>query len=400
MASRKASPVSAAKAATLSAARAAPLLRTQVDVARPLLANPQVDRLVFEGWEQTTHAVLVATFGDPSDNVSRFEEASPAYPGRAGEDERFWGKYRRDELEAKLVSLESSIAQLNLRLVTAEIAGVESASTSPHRHPYEAAREVLKVLHHYFLHHGHRNWSISPVKDGQNNFSSVGLDEDGARKALLILAAKGLAEQKRHDAFKITEYGVSACDHPETLEHELPIDSDAGRGRGPETKTFELAVLANVGDLLANDELRDIVTRDVAELGRAVEAGLAKSIMLLGGSILEGILIDVLDRNRALAATYMKKRRFPDDASLQDLVAIAGDAALLDPPRHLLTPTSVALAKAVTDHRDLIHPHAEARGRILVDDTTAQALCHLVIIVVRDLLDAKERGDVAAYESR
>jgi hypothetical protein len=122
--------------------------------------------------------------------------------------------------------------------------------------------------------------------------------------------------------------------------------------------------------------------------------------MLLGGSILEGILVDVLDRNRALASSYMKKRRFPEEASLQDLIAIAGDSALLDPPRHLLTPTSIALANAVTDHRDLIHPHSEARRRILVDEATARAVVHLLTIVVRDLVEANERGDIAAYENK
>jgi len=48
----------------------------------------------------------------------------------------------------------------------------------------------------------------------------------------------------------------------------------------------------------------------------------------------------------------------------------------------------------------LIHPHSEARGRIRVDEATARAVLHLLTIVVRDLEEAKERGDIAAYETK
>ena len=50
------------------------------DAPKSALAQPVVERLDFEGWEQTTRAVLASTFGDPSENVSRFERASAAYP--------------------------------------------------------------------------------------------------------------------------------------------------------------------------------------------------------------------------------------------------------------------------------------------------------------------------------
>jgi hypothetical protein len=373
------------------------LLEKQVAAGKALSGSAPVERLTYEGWEQTTRAVLAGAFGDPSDNVERFQRASPAYPGRVGEDEHFWAKYRRDELEAKLASVVSSVSQLQLGIGGA----AESATTTAAVHPYEAARRVLKVLHHYFLEHGNRLWSISPVKDGKNNFASVGLDADGATKAFQLLVSKGLAEYMGNAAFVITEYGVTACDHPSTLDHELPIpgkDSQGAAAAGP--SNIHLGVLADIGQLVTGDSLREIVTRDIEELRNAVAAGLSKCVMLLAGSILEGVLVDVLDRNRALAASYMKKRRFPEDASLQDLVSIAGDAALLDAPRHLLTPTSVVLAHAVTDHRDLIHPHAEVRGRILVDETTARGVLHLLTVVARDLMEAKGRGDITAYENK
>ncbi len=90
-------------------------------------------------------------------------------------------------------------------------------------HPYAAARAVLKELHKIFLEQGDRNWSVSPSRDAKENFAHLGLDEDGAWKALRLLVAKNLAEHRGTHAFVITDYGVSACDHPDTLDHELPL---------------------------------------------------------------------------------------------------------------------------------------------------------------------------------
>lgn len=393
MASRKIT-ATPTKPSTLAPARAIELLRKQVEVGRAALAGTVVDRLDHKSWEQTTRALVAAAFGEPSESITRFERASPAYPGRVGANDRFWVQYRHDELEAKIAALSSCITQLEMGLQSPE-----GAPAVRELHPYEAARKTLTILHEIFLKYGHFSWSISP--DGEDEFTSIGLDEEGAVKALRLLVAKNLAEHVGIDSFVITQYGVSACDHPETLDHELPVAGRVGGGAGTlgerRTNDVELDELSKVGDTLESDEIREIVSRDISELKIAVELGLAKSTILLSGSILEGVLIDVLDRNRALASTYMRRRRFPEDASLQDLIGIAGDSALLDAPAHLLTETSIALAKAVTDHRDLIHPHAEARGRIRVDESTARAILHLLSLVVRDLAQAKSRGDIDAY---
>jgi hypothetical protein len=395
MASKKAPPSMAAKPPTLAPARATGLLQKQLEGARGLLTSAHVERLDFESWEQTTRAVLAGAFGEPSENIARFARASAAYPGRAGADERFWAQYRRDELAAKISSVESCVAQLEMGLGDSP----EPGTTPKPPHPYEAARKVLQILHDIFLEHGHQSWSISPSKDGQDNFASVGLDEAGARKILRMLATKHLVKYVGQNAFVITDYGISACDHVSTLDHELPVGSPSAETDAQESRAtgVDLHGLDNIEALIESDEIRDIVVRDLIELQAAIRFGLAKCTLLLGGTILEAVLVDVLDRNRALASSYMKKRRFPEEASLPDLIAIAGDAALLDAPGHLLTPTSVAIATAVTDHRDLIHPHAEARGRIRIDDATSRAVVHLLNVVVRDLVEAKKRGDIDAY---
>jgi hypothetical protein len=398
MAVRKAPPAPPTKPPSLPPGRAVELLAQQREGARGLLAKPQLTQLELDEWEQTTRAIITGAFGDPSEAVERLRIASPNYPFRVGQGERFLAQFRHDELEAKASTVSSCISQLQMGLV--EPAAEQGAKAS-WGHPYETARKVLKMLHGIFLTYGHQSWHISPRGGEGDHFDSLGLDEDAARKALRILATKNLVKHAGQDDFVITDYGIRACEHQNVLDQELPV-SEPGRGAGvlEVVATADLGELDRIDEIVESDEIRQIVVRDIAELRSAIRARLSKSTLLLGGSILEGVLIDILDRNRALAATYLKRRRFPEDASLQDLIAIAGDPALLDAPRFLLTPTSAALAQAVTDHRDLIHPHAEARGHIRVDGTTAQAVVHLLSLVVRDLAEAKARGDIEAYVNK
>ncbi|MBX7192623.1 MAG: hypothetical protein K1X94_11225 [Sandaracinaceae bacterium] len=161
-----------------------------------------------------------------------------------------------------------------------------------------------------------------------------------------------------------------------------------------------LAGLLSMLSFLHDDDLKAIVKRDLEDLAVSAANGAWKPCLLLCGSILEGVLVDVLDRNRAVAGTYMGKKRFPEDASLNQLVVIAADPKLLDDGGFLLSSTAAGLAGTITEHRDLIHPHAQVRGRINVDRPTAGAMVQVLELVLRDLADADARGDVAAYVTK
>jgi serine/threonine protein kinase len=89
-------------------------------------------------------------------------------------------------------------------------------------HPYRVARSVLLDLHKLFLQHGDQLWSVSPT-----GFRDIGLDEETARNALRLLATKKLVRHVGTNSFVISDYGVSACDHPSTLDRELPAPSEA-----------------------------------------------------------------------------------------------------------------------------------------------------------------------------
>lgn len=151
---------------------------------------------------------------------------------------------------------------------------------------------------------------------------------------------------------------------------------------------------------LSDGVLRDIVERDLAELETAISNGLNKTTLLLCGSVLEASLIDVLDRRRDIASTFLKRKKFPDEASLDDLLSIAGTENLPGDGLRILTETAISLGIAVKDHRDLIHPHREVRSGIKVDSDTAKSMIHLLRLVVRDLRIAHEKGVLKLYEDK
>jgi hypothetical protein len=112
--SAAAQPAPELNAPTLEPGLAKKLLQQQVESAQTQLINPEIPGRDFDGWKQTTRSILARAFGDPSEWVSRFETASPSYPGRLGENDRFWAQYWRDALEVKIYAIKSCIALLDM----------------------------------------------------------------------------------------------------------------------------------------------------------------------------------------------------------------------------------------------------------------------------------------------
>lgn len=277
---------------SLTSARAEHLIREQLAKAAEILKGPVGDDAL-RGWKQTTHAVLAAAFGDPSENLNDFDRqvASQMFIVSRRTTPEHYARDRTRSVERAVTVLESCLEQLNIGL-----------------------------------------WPT------------------------VATSTKG------------TDYRVD----------EL------------------VTKLAFVN----NEKAKSIIERDLRELAAAAPAGLWKSCLLLCGSILEAVLLEVLDRRRDLAQPYLKKKQFPDDANLHQLIEIASDIALIDGQRSLLSTTAAGLAGTITEHRDLVHPHAELRGGIRVDRDTAEAMIHLLKLVIRDLAEAGDRGDIRAYEDR
>lgn len=260
----------------------------------------------------------------------------------------------------------------------------------------DAARRVLMVLYRLYEAQGDRRWGISADAD---ELDATGLDVVSRKKALARLADKGLVKRMTlAGAYSLEPDGLEAMEQPDLIDELLPV-----RSPGAQPATVTATSLAELRDRLGwlrEPELVAIVQRDIDELEGALTTGLHKTAIILAGAVLECVLIDVLDRRRDLASPYLKKRRFPDDASLDDLIAIAGDADLVGDGHVLLGQTACQVGVVVKDHRDLIHPHRELRMGTRVDADTANAMVALLRLVVRDLAQAHTDGIVKRYEDK
>jgi hypothetical protein len=159
------------------------------------------------------------------------------------------------------------------------------------------------------------------------------------------------------------------------------------------------AVAEFVLGFMTDKRLASMVARDLAELDAARVAHAAKASILLIGSVLETVLLDVLSRNEGEMRRRFPKT-WPDRVSLGQLLEAAGSlpVALGDGSVvSLLPPLTGKKGTVVTDHRDLIHPRAEVRGQAPVDTHTADTMHGILREVLRDLNRAHEDGVFEAY---
>jgi hypothetical protein len=209
-------------------------------------------------------------------------------------------------------------------------------------------------------------------------------------------------EEEKPGWYKLTDRGVARHAQLETELRERALATASPR---PESTPSIVGILTTppaAPAFIRDPNLRVVIDRDLLELSKAMAGGMYKTILLLAGSVVEAILLDVLDRNAVVAKTHLRgKQRWPDDAGLAALVGMARDTTvqLADgSTRPLLTMTSAAVANGIKDHRDLVHPYAEIRDAIEVDATTAKSMVHLLDVVSRDLQKSDEAGALDAYE--
>lgn len=265
------------------------------------------------------------------------------------------------------------------------------------------ARRILQVFGHGYEELGRRNFSMIPQSPA---FDDTRLSMKGRIKGFERLRDVGLLKfMGTNRAATLTPAGVGAIANQAELDRALPLPGSplhSPPAALPPNQSVQVLDLLDLLDFISDHDagLGEIIGSDLRELDGALNAGLWKASLLLSGSVLEAILIDVLDRRRDLAGTYLKHRKFPDDASLDDLLKIAGDAELIGDGKVLLTASASQKGNALKDHRDLIHPHRLVRERIEIDEDVARLMLHLLRLVVRDLSKAAKDGVIEAYEQK
>lgn len=252
------------------------------------------------------------------------------------------------------------------------------------------ARKLLAYLHRRSFELGGGPYSVG---NNSTTFAATTIVPSQFVAVARRLVTKRLAQNMgMGGSVMITPLGIETFEDPPSLDRLLPIGAPASRPAPAVEVAEALREIRSVSlDFMVDGDLRAIVERDLDELDAAIVAGLHKCSAILAGSVVEGLLIDMLDQNRAIAQTHMAQRRhFPEDASLGDLVDIATKEMLLE-----------AVASGLVDHlkdfRDLVHPDRERRTKPKVDAATAGALVSLLRLVVRDLVAAARDGKLAAY---
>jgi hypothetical protein len=139
---------------------------------------------------------------------------------------------------------------------------------------------------------------------------------------------------------------------------------------------LELVPSTSDGELLAQIKLpadaSDDVGSDVSELEGALRGGLEKTVLLLAGSIAECLLI----------------ARHPDNSSkgpgLRDLINQARK-------QNLFGSDTLKLLEALADYRDLIHPRAATRNRIIRNQARVHAAISALKLLCEELQDTDVR---------
>ncbi len=152
-------------------------------------------------------------------------------------------------------------------------------------------------------------------------------------------------------------------------------------------------------DFIADERFRTILLRDINSTEQALGNNEYKAAVVLGGSVIEAILLWALggDDGAALAAALRKLQdagEMDTRLSADDLTARAwglADFIKLAEKRRILDPTTVKVAEAAKGFRNLIHPGAEVRDQEPPTLEMARAATAALGFVLRD---------VAAWEAR
>lgn len=126
--------------------------------------------------------------------------------------------------------------------------------------------------------------------------------------------------------------------------------------------------------------IRDIIERDYSELQRAFIAECWKSVILLAGSSIEALLVDLLEQNQPSAVAAKAAPR-PTDITrwdLSDLIKVAIELKLIS--------TGVEkLSHSIREYRNLIHPGNEVRNALGFGREEARIAIEVLHMLHREL---------------
>lgn len=129
-----------------------------------------------------------------------------------------------------------------------------------------------------------------------------------------------------------------------------------------------------------DDKIRAILSRDFQEVQRAIISNSWKSAIILAGSSIEAILLDLLKNNKevALNADSAPSSNDLDKWDLNQLINVAVEIELVD--SHVAN-----LGHSVRGYRNLIHPGVEVRTELKIEPEEANMAFEILKIIIREL---------------
>ena len=126
-------------------------------------------------------------------------------------------------------------------------------------------------------------------------------------------------------------------------------------------------------NFIDDTKLKAVLIRDYAELGELLEVNARKSILALCGSMLEAVLVSILQRSEATArkkhSELFPNKKHPDrqgrpidEWELYEFIAVSTSLNILDDD-------SRRIANALKDYRNVIHPMVEIRRKTNLSDS-------------------------------
>ncbi len=165
------------------------------------------------------------------------------------------------------------------------------------------------------------------------------------------------------------------------------LDTYVGAGSGGQTRQFPY---------ITNPQMKAIIERDYQELTRrAYPGGSWKSCVILAGSILEGVLADVLTKDATTIATAMAAPMAPNRPAwagggkrditlldyanqwtLNDFIKVACDLRIIP------YDNEDAINLVLREYRNLVHPRLELQSGLQVSKAQATACVGMLDIIL------------------
>jgi hypothetical protein len=218
--------------------------------------------------------------------------------------------------------------------------------------------------------------------------SEFGIDDDQLARFVTNLLDEGILEEAGGpDIVRLTDDGrgwlereIKGGAQKTTDPDEALVWSDA--------RSDVIEASTHLG-FMASPELREIVLSVLQEIDTTVRAGATLATMVLCGSVVETMLLDIAEQIPNKLG-FASKPNWADAVSLQRILDELRVVGLVGDTTRGLT---------VANHRDLVHPNRRRKSDIRVDPKAARAMALLVAVVAHDLDDAASNGTLAALRS-